>query len=105
MLTVRLTATAKRDIARVLRRTKDEFGEHQAKRYARLIERSIERVSKFPWLGRFRLRTREVRFLHLKQPGHDAAHYLVYEVHPEHLDILRLMHERQDEVKALRKLV
>jgi plasmid stabilization system protein ParE len=105
MLTLRLTATAKRDIARVLRRTKDEFGEHQARRYPRLIERGIERISELPWLGRFRLRTREIRFLHLKQPGHDAAHYLVYEVHHERIDILRLMHERQDEVKALTKLV
>ena len=103
MLPIRRTATAKRDITRVLKWTKDELGEGQARRYAKLIEEGFERIAKFPWLGRFRLKTGEIRFLHIKQPGRDAAHFLVYEVHEEYIAVLRLMHEHQDEVKALAK--
>lgn len=105
MLPVRLTATAKRDIARALRKSKLDFGERQARRYAEIIQRGLERVATFPWLGRLRLRTAEIRFLHLRQPGRRAAHFLAYEVHPDRVDVLRLMHEHEDETKALRKFL
>ena len=103
MLPIRRTATAKRDIKRVLKWTIDELGKEQAERYAQLIEEGFDRIARYPWLGRLRLKNREIRFLQIKQPGRDAAHFLVYEVHPQFIAILRLMHERQDEVKALAK--
>ena len=105
---VRLTKTARRDIAKTLSDTRQMFGVPQEDVYRALIASAIQRLTRGPdvpgSISRERLWT-GVRSLHLDRVGGRGSHMVVYRVEAgQVIEVLRLLHQRMDIARHVPKL-
>ncbi len=97
---VRLGAVAKKDFARILKYTKDAFGERQAVVYKAALLETIAKLGAGPnargSVAREDLGP-ELRTLHVARSGGRAPHLLVYRASSsDTIDVLRILHDQMD---------
>ena len=97
---VRLGAVAKKDFARILKYTKDSFGERQAAVYKTALLETIAKLAAGPDAPGSHAREdlgSQMRTLHVARDGRRAPHLLVYRASSgDVIEILRILHERMD---------
>jgi toxin ParE1/3/4 len=97
---IRLGAVAKKDFARILRYTKDCFGELQAAVYKAVLLKTIDKLAAGPDAPGSHAREdlgHGLRTLHVARDGRRAPHLLVYRASSgKAIEILRILHEQMD---------
>jgi plasmid stabilization system protein ParE len=96
----RFSRRALRQIAEVLRWTRQHFGGHQRDAYAKLIELALAEISRDPELPRSR-RSVELhdaaRIMPIARVGKPARHFLVYRIESNgRVEIGCFLHERMN---------
>lgn len=94
-----LTETAKADVRRILRSTREQFGPEQVRKYASLIAEARQRLRANPALGHHRDGLPpEGRLFHISQRGRPARHFFMYYVDaPERkITVVRVVHDAMD---------
>lgn len=109
MRAVRFASPASRDLASILRRSRFQFGEQVASNYALLIRSAVDEIRNDPFrpasnaLTRPRrdIRRYAVRFARGTIPADQRIgrprHILIYEVFPDELVVLRIVHDAMDQ--------
>lgn len=94
---------AKRDIADVLRYTRERWGDDQAVKYRELIRRALQAIGTDPECGTRRFTTLPgVLAYHIARPGQKARHLFFYRVAPGgEIEIIRFLHDSMDFVRHL----
>jgi toxin ParE1/3/4 len=103
--TVRLTAIAEADLTNILRWTKDQFGEAQARVYSRTLSSVLEELAgsgpaTLGAKGRDEI-AKGLLTLHLARRGRKGRHFLLFRVGRDDLghqvlDVLRILHDAMD---------
>jgi toxin ParE1/3/4 len=88
---VELTPDATRDVRDITRVSEREWGEDQARTYLQSIHAAFERIGRFPELGK--RRDDIYRGLRSMTVG---THMVFYEIHPHHVLVIRVLHQRMD---------
>lgn len=106
---VRLSDTARQDIADILRWSEDKFGAEAADRYALLLSRALDDIAKDPRLPGAKQRedlqedvfTYHLFFSRLSQENEvkSPRHFVVYRSDKQYVDVLRVLHESRDLVR------
>jgi toxin ParE1/3/4 len=92
----RLTPKARADLSHIWRTTTDNWGVDQAERYLREIEQVLERLSENPALG---LNSDHIRQGYLR--FRVASHVLFFKKGGDGIDVIRILHGRQDAERNL----
>lgn len=88
---------ARRDVAEVLRYTRDRWGKAQAREYRDLINAALKAIIVNPGRGKAQSTRPGVLSYHIKQPGRHARHIVFYRVRSSGvLEIIRLLHDSMD---------
>ena len=103
----RFSRRASRQIAEVLRWTRNQFGDHQRDAYAKLIELAVAEISKDPESPRSRRRVElhdAARIMPIARIGKPAHHFLVYRIESNgRVEIGCFLHERMNLQRHLPK--
>ena len=101
----------KEDLISALEWALENFGEKTRTRYLKLIEVSLNSITKDPLLLHSREFEKTVRIYHLKHRKKAARvdgiavnnpkHMIVYRIEDGEIEILRLLHERMDIISQL----
>lgn len=101
--TVRLTAAAEADFQEILRWTSAQFGEEQARVYAKTLSGALNALSAGPTVRGARQRNdiaRGLFVLHVARAGRKGRHFVMFRIgHDEGrevIDVLRLLHDAMD---------
>lgn len=94
---------AKRDIADILRFTRDRWGKPQARLYRELIVQALEAIAADPMCGSERFAVRAgLRGYHLKRGGEPARHIVFYRVSSAgDIEVIRVLHDSMDFTRHL----
>lgn len=96
MKPVRLTARADADLADILARSREEWGDALALRYARAVAEALQRISRhperYPVFRPDRLDTRRLRV---------GRHILFFREQVAEIVVIRVLHERMEQGKRL----
>ncbi len=96
----RFSRRASRQIAEVLRWTRQRFGDQQRDAYAKLIELAVSEISKDPESPRSRHRVElhaDARVMPIARIGKPARHLLVYRIEKNgYVEIGCFLHERMN---------
>ena len=84
-----LTLEADQDIVEILQYTRETYGETQAGRYERDLNRAFNRLRSFPEIGRRSSEDGSEREVVVRH------HIVVYRLFPQSLIVLRVVHVRQ----------
>ena len=84
-----LTLEADQDIVGILQYTRETYGETQAGRYERDLNRAFNRLRSFPEIGRRSSEDGSEREVVVRH------HIVVYRLFPQSLIVLRVVHVRQ----------
>jgi toxin ParE1/3/4 len=107
---IRVTRTARRDIATLLKRSENEFGKEAALRYEALLGQALRDLSDDPqrpgsqkWSELFLgARIYHLRFSRKRAQGslgivHNPRHFVVYREHDENvIEVIRVLHDSRD---------
>lgn len=81
---------AQDDIRHILHFTLREWGERQWEHYANLLDLGMQRIRQFPEIGRRHIVGQDVVWTHRVE-----QHVVVYRFDDRHVDVLRIIHQRQ----------
>lgn len=102
---VRLTASADRDIANILRWTLAEFGVEQMRRYSKLLASAVVTLARGPEVPGARFRDEigpGLRTLHITPGSRRGRHFILFRVAADKsiqaIEILRVLHDAMDMV-------
>ena len=96
MTEVTLRPKARADLKEIARHTWQTWGEVQAKKYTRAIDETMQQLAKRPQLGRrFDAVHTGIRIY----PS--GRHIIFYLSSNKGIDVVRVLHERRDLIKAL----
>lgn len=102
---IRLAATTKRQIADVLAKTLDEFGERKHAEYLELIGLALEEIAADPAGPRSATRAElhpDARTFHIARAGKRARHIFVYRIRPGGwIDVGRFLYDGMDLARHL----
>lgn len=97
---VRLGAAAERDFANILRWTRKNFGERQARLYRETMRLAIRELAQGPELRGSKSREDimpGLRMLHVARRGRAGRHLLLYRIlDPRIIEIGRILHDGMD---------
>jgi toxin ParE1/3/4 len=98
MVRVIRSSRAKRDIADVLRYTKERWGEPKAREYRDLIKEALNTIAADPQRGIVRSGVRPgILGYHIQRPGRNARHILFYRVNRSGVvELIRFLHDSMD---------
>lgn len=104
MARLRVSAPARADLTGILETSLDRWGEAGRRRYAALLAAALRSIANDPEGPRTKNRSRllrGLRSLHLRlvRAGHGVklpVHVVYFRIRPEHVEILRVLHERMD---------
>lgn len=99
--TVRLTAAAEADFQRILRWTKEQFGEAQAHVYTEALSMALETLAAGPTVIGVRARddiAKGLFSLHVARAGRKGRHFVMLRIAKERevIEILRILHDSMD---------
>jgi toxin ParE1/3/4 len=105
---VRLSAAAERDFQDILRWTATQFGQAQARIYAKTISDALQALSAGPEAAAATKRDDimpGLLFLHVARAGRRGRHFVLFRVRErgkeKYVDVLRLLHDSMDFVRHL----
>lgn len=88
---------ARRDIADVLRFTRDRWGKAQAREYRNLIGDALRAIADDPSCGKVRGARPGIFSYQIKQRGRDARHIVFYRISSTgSVEVVRFLHDAMD---------
>jgi toxin ParE1/3/4 len=91
LLSLDITARARRDLRRIARYTRNKWGEAQKLEYARKINAGLDTLSRYPDRGSdVPNRTDGMRRIPV------AEHMVYFIVHEDAVEIVRILHQKMD---------
>jgi toxin ParE1/3/4 len=101
--TVRLAAAAEMDFRNILEWTLTQFGEAQARSYAKTLASALEQLTRGPAMIGARARddiAKGLFTLHVARRGRKGRHFLLFRVGKDEekkvIDVLRILHDAMD---------
>ena len=100
-----LTTLAAADYRKILRDSRQQFGQHRRDRYKTILDTAIHEVAEHPQRPRSRKRDEiapGIRTYHPGGRGHRASHFLVYRLlESGKVEITRILHVRMELINYL----
>jgi len=97
---IRITLSAQQDILAIRRWTRQHFGSHQARTYARTLTLALQALhdgTHIPGAKRREDLGPVIHVLHVARQGRRGAHFIVFRQSGKHrIDVLRILHESMD---------
>ena len=95
--TLKFLPRVRGQIQEAIERTRKEYGDVKALEYAELIRRSLQDLTTNPFVRQLRPDIHpDARIMHIRRPGHDAAHLFLYRIQGQVVEIGRFRSDRMD---------